>query len=232
MREIHHELQVVLDQKHCHFPLLVNLADVARHVLCFLEVHSCRWLVKEQDRGLHCHRARDLNALAHAIRKERDVLKAIGLQLQEFDDLLAPFALGHFLAARRTKPERTGKKPRVHQVVAPEHQVIEHGERAEEPEVLEGPGNAAASQRNGALSNNLLALEANRPLLRSVDTIEAVEDRRFPGAIRTDDREQLAALHVERHAIERGNPAEPQRDVGHLEQRGRGGHALHRLRRR
>jgi hypothetical protein len=85
------------------------------------------------------------------------------------------------------------------------------------------------------------ALESNRPLLRAVHTVQAVEDRRLAGAVRADDREQLVVIDVECDVLQRRHAAEPKGHVANVEnlflgRRTRvgahGAHPVHRFRRR
>ena len=53
--------------------------------------------------------------------------------------------------------------------------------------------------------------QRDRPLLRGVDAGKRVEQRRLAGAVRADDREDLAAVHLQRHVVQAVTP--PKRSV-------------------
>ena len=233
MREIHHHPQVVLHEEDRHLPLLVDLADVAGHVLALLEVHPRGRLVEQEQLRLHRQRARHFHPLAHPVGQQRDGLEAVRLKLHEFDDLLAAAPVCDLLAPRLAQPRRAGEETRVHEVMAAEQHVLEHGERAEQAEVLEGARDAHPRDRHWSTAAQALAVEADRSLLRPVDAVQAVEDRGLARTVGTYDREELAGPHVERDVRERRDAAKAQRHVPHLEERRVGAHqALHRFLRR
>ena len=74
-------------------------------------------------------------------------------------------------------------------------------------------------------------------LLRVVEAVDDVQHRRLAGAVRADDRPDLALADVEGDVLDRGHAAEAQRDVAELHQhvadpalggrRGEGGRAAH-----
>jgi hypothetical protein len=147
-------------------------------------------------------------------------------------------------SSRRARPRHSSaaKVPDVQ--VAPQHQVVEHAEGVEEGDVLEHPRDAGARDLGGRLARELVPEELDRPVLRAVDARQAVEHRRLAGAVRSDDREQLLLLDVERDALQRPDAAEAQVHVPDLEHRasrsrlrpaagkdlGEGLQAAHRLR--
>jgi long-chain acyl-CoA synthetase len=52
----------VLDQRDGGAELVVDVENVARHVLFLFEVHAGHRLVEQQEIGLHCQRAAELDA--------------------------------------------------------------------------------------------------------------------------------------------------------------------------
>jgi hypothetical protein len=62
--------------------------------------------------------------------------------------------------------------------------------------------------------------QRDRAVLRAVDAVQHVEDRRLAGAVRADDREELAGGDVEGHAVEGLDAAEAELDVLDLEECG------------
>ena len=60
-----------------------------------------------------------------------------------------------------------------------------------------------------------LALESNVAVLRVIEAVDDVEHRRLAGAIRPDDRTDLAFLDIEGNVADRLHSAKGQRDVFH-----------------
>src|SRR6202043_2872424 len=63
-----------------------------------------------------------------------------------------------------------------------------------------------------------LALHQDVAGARLVEPGEAVEQRGLAGAVRADQAEDLALMHVERHAIQRDDAAEHDADVANRKQ--------------
>ena len=103
---------------------------------------------------------------------------------------------------RATPP---ASEPRTHQVVAPEHDVVDDGEVGEQPDVLEGPGHAHRAMASGR-SPRMDARETIDPPLWLVDAAEAVEDRRLAGAVGADDGEELAVVDGEADPVRAPTP--------------------------
>jgi hypothetical protein len=60
--------------------------------------------------------------------------------------------------------------------------------------------------------------EAHAARARAVDAVQAVEDGGLARAVRSDDREQLTLVCIERHVVERDETAEREREPLNLEQ--------------
>src|SRR3546814_14283839 len=74
------------------------------------------------------------------------------------------------------------------------------------------------------------ALEGDAARPRLVEAIDAVEHRRLAGAVRADDREDLALADLEADVVDRGDAAEAEPDVLKRQHRLAGGTAPARLR--
>ncbi len=58
-----------------------------------------------------------------------------------------------------------------------------------------------------------LAFQENVAVARLVEPGEAIEQRRLAGAVRPDQAEDLALMHIEGHAVQRDDAAEHDADV-------------------
>src|SRR5439155_16181853 len=113
----------------------------------------------------------------------------------------------------------TGDQPGAHEDVTAEHEVVGNGHMREELDALEDARDPEPRDLVRPQSPQIAALETHRAGPRPIDAVQAVEDRRLAGAVRTDDREQLAVVRVERDAVERDEAAEGERQFANLEQR-------------
>ena len=152
-----------------------------------------------------------LHPLAQAIRQgARHRLADVG-DLQEVDDLLGLAAVGEFLLLGAAEPvQRPGNEVVLQQVVAPDHDVVEHGHVAEQGQVLEGPADAEIGPVVGLHLGDVTALEQHLPLGGGVAAGDAVEHRGLAGAVGADDRKQLALADAEADMTERPDTAEVQ----------------------
>ena len=167
MGDVHDDAHVVLDHDHRHPELLVQVDDVARHVLLLFEVHAGHRLVEQDQLGLERHRARQLDALAQAVGQRAGDRLAHRLQVEEVDDLLDLAAMRELLAPRAGEPiERAGEEIVAQQVMAPDHDVVEHGHMVEQREVLEGAADAERGARVGLEPRDVLRRD-RESLLRS-----------------------------------------------------------------
>ncbi len=78
----------------------------------------------------------------------------------------------------------------------------------EQLDVLEGARDAQRRDRVRRLRDQVLAVEADAAGGRRVDAADQVEHRRLAGAVGADQREDLAALHVEADVVDRQHAAE------------------------
>src|SRR5581483_5221844 len=103
--------------------------------------------------------------------------------------------------------------------VGADEDVLEHGHRPEQLEVLERAGDPAADHAVLRDAEKALAFEAQLSRVGSVEAGDEVEDGRLAGAVRADQADDLALRHVERDVVDRDDPAEAARDVPDLQQR-------------
>ena len=165
--DVHHHAHVVLDQDDGDAALLVHVEDVARHVLLLVLVHAAHGLVEQQDLGLQRQRAAELDALAQAVGQRRGRLLAQVLQLQELDDLLARRAVPDLLALRQAPVEHAAEHARAHAHVPAEHEVVEHGQAAEQGDVLERARDAERGDGARPLAGDVAALERDAAAVRA-----------------------------------------------------------------
>ena len=117
--------------------------------------------------------------------------------------------LGHRGAVAQQLPEEVA----VHAQRAPGEDVVERRHAAEQRDVLERARDAAARPPRAGASCAGRALEGDAALLRRVEAVDHVEHRGLAGAVRPDDRADLALADVERHVGDRLHAAEGERHV-------------------
>jgi hypothetical protein len=161
--------------------------------------------------------------------------------LEPVDGLVDRLALG-LAETGQVQDAADGEVRRRHQrVVLGDEQVLQHGHAAEQADVLEGARHLGVlrylevghplEQEDGAVFG-VLPLPAGQrqpvdgvllaagtvahddaPLRRLVEAGDAVEHRGLPGAVRPDQRGDLAAPDIEGQVVDRHQPAEAHRQM-------------------
>src|SRR5436190_11285169 len=219
--DVHHHAHVVLDQDDRRAELVVDVEDEAAHVLLLLDVHPRHRLVEEQHLRLHRQRAAEVDALLQAVRHLADRRLAVGLDLEEVDDVLDHLTMRRLLALGGVPAERKTKglleEVGLHLQVAPAHDVVEDAHALEQRQVLE---RARDAQLRDLVRVHLAegpAAQVDRAFLRLVDAVDAVEHRALACAVRADDGADLVLADVERDVGERLDAAEAEVDVADVE---------------
>ena len=151
VRDVHDHADVVLDHDHRHPPLLVEVEDVAGHVLLLFQVHPGHRLVEQDQLRLQGDGAGQLDALAQAVRQRAGHRLADVRNLQEVDDLLDLAAVRQLFLLRAAEPvERAGEEVVPQQVVPADHDVVEHRHVIEQRQVLERPADAERRARRSS----------------------------------------------------------------------------------
>ena len=91
-------------------------------------------------------------------------------------------------------------------------EIVQHRHLRKQLAVLEGAREPEPRDRVRLAAGDILAAKADRSFA-VVDAADAVEHAGLAGAVRPDQREQLARLDRKRHAVEHGQPAEAQREA-------------------
>src|SRR2546422_1430377 len=97
--------------------------------------------------------------------------------------------------------------------------VLERAERGERRGDLERAAHAARPDRVRREPQDLLPAVRDRAVVGAEQAGQDVEERRLAGAVRADERADLAARQVEAHAVDRTDTAERLTDVDDPEQR-------------
>src|SRR5262249_17428178 len=119
------------------------------------------------------------------------------------------------LAAAKDKAENAARDLGME----PDQHVLENTQMAEETAVLERAAHALRGDLVRREPVDRLALEADAAGLRHGVAGDRVEERRLAGAVGADEGDDLAGRDAERDAIDGGQSAEADRDLGDLEER-------------
>ena len=153
------------------------------------KVHAGHGFIEQDDLGFQCDGAGEFDALAQAIRKRAGMLVANVLDFEEVDDFFDGGAvLGFFLLRPADPISHAAGEAGFHQMVAADHDVIEHGHAGEEREILKGAANTKVGAFAGAQRRDVGALVQDAPGSRAIAAGDAIECRCFAGAVGANDR--------------------------------------------
>ena len=96
--------------------------------------------------------------------------------------------------------------------------VVEHRKIGKQRDVLEGAADADLGDLVRRTRQDARAFHQDIAGTRLIEPGETVEQRRLAGAVRPDQAEDCALMHVEGHAIQRDDAAEHDADVANREQ--------------
>ena len=103
--------------------------------------------------------------------------------------------------------------------LAAEEHVLGHRAVGQQVELLVDDPDAGGLRRVRVAERDLLAVDADRPVVGRVDAGEHLHQRRLAGAVLADDRVDLAGAQVEVDAVQHLDADEALADARHLEQR-------------
>ncbi len=204
----HHHAHVVFDQHHGGAEVAVHVSDEARHVLFLFCVHPGHGFVEQQQAWSGDQCTAQLHTFLQAVGQVAHQHIAVCLQLKELKNALAPLAKGRGLAARAWQAEGLLDKAAAHVPRQAGEKVVEHAHFFEQRVVLEGAANASARGAQGVDAVEMLLFEDDLAGVKAIHAIEHIEQRTFTGAVRADQRANLAALHVKRQGIDGLDPFE------------------------
>src|SRR5262249_47475606 len=163
--------------------------------------HARRWLVEQQQTRRAREGDGELEAALVAVREDPAGLACL---LVEADALEKRAGLVDVEATRG--PEDVVVTP----VVREERglHVLERGETAEDARDLKGASHPAPAEIVRRQSTDVRAFELDLTGIVREVAGDQVEERRLAGAVRTDDRAQVAGRHSEVHAVHGADAAE------------------------
>ena len=170
---------------------IAQLVDRQLDALLGFDVERAGRFVEHQDRRILEDRAGDGDALALAAGKLRAALA---------DHRIVARAFRQDEVVRRGR-HRGGVNAMIVGVGAADADVLFDG-AVEQPRILEDAGDRLA-QRPARDRARIDAVDQDAPLMRVVDALQQVDERRLAGARRTDDRNRLAGIDLERNVRRR-----------------------------
>src|SRR5690606_23456780 len=108
-----------------------------------------------------------------------DMLVAIGMQIEEVDDLLHGLAMLALFISDGWQKEQVLQEIAAPPYVPAHKQVLQHGGMFEKFDILEGPGDAEGNDPIRPQARDVLAIEDDAPMRGIVEARYQIENGRF-----------------------------------------------------
>ena len=111
------------------------------------------------------------------------------------------------------RKQEIAERIRHHMTVPANQQILQHCRLFKQLDILEGPADARMDDAMRRQLEQVVLTVVNRARRRLVEPADQVENRALAGTVRTDDREYLTGLYLERYVFNRMHAAEFDRQV-------------------
>ncbi len=176
-------------------------------------VHACRGLVEREQLRFRRERARDLEpALVAVGQMLGQAVGALG-NADIVEQLVGALVDRRLLGARAGIARNCAPDAGVRTHVAADHHVLERGQVAEEPDVLERARDPARRDVVGLQIRQWIAVERELAAVWPIDAGQHIEQRRLARAVGTDQAVDLAVVDGERDVGQRLHATEALADA-------------------
>jgi hypothetical protein len=216
--QAHHELHVVLDQQDGAAVAPYALEQRAQRELLG-GIHAGGRLIEREQQRFGGQRAGDLEPALIAVRQGARRIAGVAGDADVVEQLHRALADRALLVALGAGLEHGAPDPGARAHVTADHHVLERAHLAEQPDVLEGAGDARARH---CVHRRWLVGPAGELEAAGVGRVEPgdhVEEGGLAGAVGADEAVDLAALDAQPDVGQRLQAAEALADAGHGEQR-------------
>src|SRR5437867_10759660 len=205
--DAHDDLHVVLDQQHSD-ALGADPLHQFHEFALFLRVGARRRLVQQEQFRIVGQSSRNLQPPLRAVGKIAGVVVGLLPDADEIEQLVRPFGDPRLLSLRLRRLEERIPELGMHAWVLPDPHVVQGGHVREQSDLLKGASDAQVGNLVRLEPGDVAALKTDYAGRRLVEAGNGVEERRLPGAVRTDQRKDLTRSNGEADVIDRGQTAE------------------------
>ena len=218
LADLHDEFHVVLDEKHGKVVILPELQDELQQILRLGGVHPGGWLIKKKELRARGQRPGDLEAPLFAVGQGCGHLPRHIFEPHFLEDVHGPLDHHFLLAAVKRQPQSRPEKRGLDPAVVADHDVLDDGKFREEPDVLEGSGDARLGDPVGLLTGDRFALVVDHAFRGRVVTGDHVEEGRLACAVWSDEADDLVLLEGEVKVVDGDEAAELHGEMLHCQE--------------
>ena len=207
----HHQVHPVLDDDHARLGghLLDQLAELGQ----FAAREAAGRLVEQQQAGPPGQGTGQCHPFPQPVgqRVRHPVGQVSGAHLGQ--GLHRALPQPPFIAVRAGQPEQRRPDPGAGRRGRADHDVLDHGQAAEQPDALQGAGDAEAGQPVCLEPGQRAPVEGDRAGLRPDKAARGVEQGGLARAVRADDSGDFARGGGQRYVVKCGEAAKPDGDT-------------------
>ena len=196
----------MLNEQHGNAPVAYGAYGVHQGG-CFLIIHAASGLVQNHQAWVGCQRAGNFEQALVAVRKTASGLGVTVGQTHKAQFFHAAGHGGFFFCLLARGVQHARKQARLHAAVASRQHVFEHREPPEQPDGLEGAGNAQLYHLVRARAGNGLSVKKDAARFRRVVAGNAVENRSLASAVGADKSNNAARFYIKCKIVEGNQPA-------------------------
>ncbi|ACM30700.1 hypothetical protein Arad_9712 [Rhizobium rhizogenes K84] len=227
--ELHDHADIVLDEDHRRFILIAGSPDEVRHVALLRRRHARHRLVQKQDLRFGHQGACKLDALLQTIGQRARQPVANMVEMEELKDAHCALARIRRFPTGARKTQNLFGKSRAHPMRQTSDNIVDNAQSLEQGQILKGSAHAEGCQPFGRHMSIRGGADAYMTPVGAIDAADDVDQRALAGAVRPDDRTDLAGLDRQIDVNESHNTAKRQADAVQCEAAGIVGRVLHAL---
>ena len=198
----------MLDEHDGDLEGIPDLADVLHQLRRLRGVHARGRFVQQQKAGIGGQSPDDLQTPLGAVGQASGLMVRQILHLEDAQQLQRPLMCYPLVLPVTGQPQDPGKHARVHGVVQADLHVVLHGQGGEQPDILEGPGDAGLVHLHGVHAGGLLAVEEDGAPGGLIDLGQQIEDGGLARAVGADQAHDLCPADGQIEFIHCGQAAE------------------------
>ena len=183
-------------------PLLSDSSDQAAQFVHLGRVHTGSGFIEKQKPRLAGERAGDLDATLIAERKFRRLQLPLGRKADKVENLPCLLGCCPLTAGEAKQRCRIAHDTSVHPDVTADHDVLDNRQAADEPDVLEISGYAHLLHTIRPLASVVATVEGDAAGGRPKSPAYNIKQRRFAGAVGTDQGMNMSLGYVARDIVQ------------------------------
>ena len=217
LADAHHKVHIVLNEHDRNLERIADLHDVFHQLRGLRRVHACRRLVQQQQTGPCGQSADNLQPPLGPVGQGAGLVGRHVLHIKDAQQLPGPLLGNALPPPEGGQTENRARQPVVHLVVQPDEHVVQNRQLTEQPDILEGAGDAHMADLDGALPRRVPTVHQDGPAGGMIDLCQQIEHCGLPRPVGADQPGNLCAANGHVEIVHRRQSAEVDAQVAGLQ---------------